>query len=359
MTTRTWLGFIVLIGSVALGIDAYYMYRSGLPGSPKLEQGIRLRVLSPADVRTSTNARFVLRGSATRSGELELRLGVVSAHPTTYLVLQLGGGAVSTDLHVVDDLPTRETSALVLRVIEKPSTFMIPEYRKFYDLQLVVVRINREATFQRSDGQYVGRATFRIQMRDPAVARENARYVAATPTVMRPRMCQGLDAIERDEDTAAIDGDFLERGGCADPPADAPPQQTVTLASSACVLPRGLHIAPDRGPGASVLDRAGRHGREGKPGFHRRRSGRSAAALLLGDRRRSGVWPAAARRGASRVRTAHPAQTRSHAHGRISPKVLAGVSSPSSSAGVVTRRLDEVPARRRMSRILPPTAEVS
>lgn len=230
MTTRTWLGSIVLIGSVALGIDAYYMYRSGLPGSPKLEQGIRLRVLSPADVRISTNARFVLRGSATRSGELELRLGVVSAHPTTYLVLQLGGGAVSTDLHVVDDLPTRETSALVLRVIEKPSTFMIPEYRKFYDLQLVVVRINREATFQRSDGQYVGRATFRIQMRDPAVARENARYVAATPTVMRPRMCQGLDAIERDEDTAAIDGDFLERGGCADPPADAPPQQTVTLA---------------------------------------------------------------------------------------------------------------------------------
>jgi hypothetical protein len=155
---------------------------------------------------------------------------VVSARPTNYLVLQLGGGAVSTDLHVVDDLPTRETSALVLRVIEKPSTFAIPEYRKFYDLQLVVVRINREATFQRSDGQYVGRATFRIQMRDPAIARENARYIVATPTVMRPRMCQGLDAIERDEDAAAIDGDFLERGGCADPPADAPTQQTVSLA---------------------------------------------------------------------------------------------------------------------------------
>ncbi len=242
MTTRTWLGVMVLVASVALGIGAHGMYQSGLPGSPKLEQGFRIavgpevpqdtarvRVLSPADVTTSTDARFILRGRATSAGELELRLRVVSAHPTTYLVLQLGGGAVSTDLQVVDDLATRETSALVLRVVEVPSTLAIPEYRKFYDLQLVVVRINPEAASQRSDGRYVGRATFRIQMRDPAIARENARYVVATPTVMRPRLCQQLDVIERDEDTAAIAGDFLERGGCVDPPAGAPAQQTVSL----------------------------------------------------------------------------------------------------------------------------------
>ena len=243
MAARTWIGSLLPAGTVLLGIAAYFMYQSGVPGAPTLQQGIRfrigpetpsdtarIRVLSPTDTTIATDARFILRGRAISAGEVELRLVAVSSDSHPYLVLQLGGGAVSTGLDVADDLPTQKESARVLRVVDSPSTFLIPEYRKFYDLQLAIVRMNPEAMFQRTDGRYVGRTTLRIQMRDPAIARENARYVVATPTVLRPSLCRQLDDISRDEETNTVDSDFLEKGGCGDAPADSPTRQSVTLA---------------------------------------------------------------------------------------------------------------------------------
>jgi hypothetical protein len=243
MTSRRWLGSLLLISTLLLGVAGYFMYQSGSPGAPKLQQDIRftvgpqvfsddpavIRVLAPPNVTVSTHTRFIIRGHATSSGEAQLTLTVTGPGPDVYLVLQLVGGAVSTDVQPVEDIITRKASAHIIRVIDKPATGQALEYRKFYDLQLVIIRLSRDALGRTPDGRILARSALIIHMRDPAIARENARYVFAMPKMLRPRACQELGGISRDEETVRIDENFPEQGGCRDYSDDSPDRQTVTL----------------------------------------------------------------------------------------------------------------------------------
>ena len=44
MTSKRWLGSLLLASSLLLGLAAYFMYSNGLPGTPKLESDIRFPV---------------------------------------------------------------------------------------------------------------------------------------------------------------------------------------------------------------------------------------------------------------------------------------------------------------------------
>lgn len=241
MSGKGTLGLVLLIGSAVAAVVAYFQYQSGLPGAPTLERNFRvnagnevpfdtarIRILSPYDATTTTNARLIIRGSASSSGELELSIIVSSPEHTPYVVLLLGGGAVATDVEVIRGTPGKTAEAEVGHIIEEPSDFPIPEYRKFYDLQLVVIHFPPEAVVHR-DGRYIAQAAFRVQMRAPAIARENARYILEAPTLLRPLWCPQLGNIERAEDAESIDISILSSGECIDPPEEAVARQTLRL----------------------------------------------------------------------------------------------------------------------------------